>query len=415
MATNLQIDKERLWSSLMETAKIGGTAKGGIRRLTLSDEDKEVRDWFKAACEAEGLTVAIDALGNMFATRPGTDPDAAPIAFGSHLDTQPAGGKFDGILGVLAGLEAIRTMNAAGYQTRAPITLINWTNEEGARFAPAMMCSGVFSGEIPMEQALATKDNDGRVFGEELERIGYRGPETVGARSFAAFVELHIEQGPILEAEEKTIGIVTDGQGILWFDGTIVGQDCHAGTTPMPMRRDALVALAEMILAIEAIALDHAPSGHATVGEVFALPGSRNTIPGTTHFKADFRHPDRDALTHMEEDLHARVAAIAQKRNVTIDIRRVWRKDPIAFDPMVVEAVAASAQKNGFSARRIISGAGHDAFFMASTCPTGMIFVPCAGGISHNEEESATEDDCGAGAQVLLDTILRLDEALSGA
>ncbi|MCF3934293.1 Zn-dependent hydrolase [Acuticoccus sp. M5D2P5] len=409
MATNLRIDKERLWSSLMDSAQFGATAKGGIRRLTLSDEDKAVRDWFKAACEAEGMTVEIDALGNMFATRPGTDPDAAPISFGSHLDTQPAGGKFDGILGVLAGLEAIRTLNAAGYRTTAPLTLINWTNEEGARFAPAMMCSGVYAGEIGLDAALATTDNDGKTFGAELDRIGYRGTEPVGARRFGAYIELHIEQGPILEEEAKTIGIVTGGQGILWFDGTITGKDSHAGATPMTMRHDALAALAEVILAIEAIAFDHAPGGRATVGEVFALPGSRNTIPGTTRFKADFRHPDAAGLTAMEADLNARLAAIATRRKVEIDLTPVWRKDPIVFDPAIVGAVAAAAEKNGYAARDIISGAGHDAFYLASTCPTGMIFVPCAGGVSHNEEESTTEDECAAGAQVLLDTILEVD------
>ncbi|MBJ3774132.1 Zn-dependent hydrolase [Acuticoccus mangrovi] len=409
MSTNLKINPERLWSTLMETAQYGATPKGGVRRLTLSDEDKMVRDWFKTTCEAAGLAVSVDAIGNMFATRPGTDPSAPAIAFGSHLDTQPAGGKFDGILGVLAGLEAMRTLNEAGYETTHPLTLVNWTNEEGARFAPAMMCSGVYAGDLDMATMLAGTDRDGKSFGEELERIGYKGPETVGERRFKAFVELHIEQGPILEAEEKTIGVVTGGQGIVWLDGVITGRDSHAGTTPMPMRRDAMNALAEVALAIEAVALEFGPAGVGTLGEALVLPGSRNTIPGTTTFKADFRHPDAEALTAMEAAFTARCREIADGRKVEIDVTRIWRKDPIAFNSTIVEAVEAAAAANALPARRMISGAGHDAFYISGTCPTGMIFVPCWEGVSHNEEESATEADCGAGAQVLLDALLRLD------
>jgi len=408
MSTNLKIRPERLWSTLMETAAFGATAKGGIRRLALSDEDKLVRDWFRKACEAAGLTVSVDAIGNMFATRPGTDMSLPAVAVGSHLDTQPAGGKFDGILGVLAGLEAIRTLNDAGYQTRHPLTLVNWTNEEGARFAPAMMCSGVYAGELEAGPMLAGVDHEGRSFADELTRIGYRGTETVGERRFAAFVELHIEQGPLLEAAGETIGVVTGGQGLVWFDGEIIGRDSHAGTTPMPMRRDAMNALAALALALEEIANAHGPAGVGTMGETHVLPGSRNTIPGKATFKAEFRHPDAGDLTAMESALFARARAIAEERNVTIDVRRIWRKDPIRFDPRVVDAVEAAAMANALPYRRMISGAGHDAFYMASACPTGMIFVPCLEGISHNEEESATEADCGAGAQVLLDTLVKL-------
>lgn len=409
--TNLSIDGGRLWDSLMDTARFGATKKGGIRRLTLSDEDRAVRDWLKSACEALGLEVAVDEVGNMFATRPGTDPGRAPIAFGSHLDTQPAGGKFDGILGVLAGLEALRTMADAGYETAAPLTLVNWTNEEGARFAPAMMCSGVWAGDLDKDTMMAGTDRDGHVFSQELERIGYRGAEEIGTRRFGAFIELHIEQGPLLEAQEKTIGIVEGGQGIAWFDGTITGRDSHAGTTPMTMRRDAMAALAEVALAAETVALDHGPEGVATIGEVNVIPGSRNTIPGAATFKLDTRHPSASALSGMEEALRAKIDEIASRRGVAIDLSRVWRKDPLSFHQSVVEAVAAAAQKNGIAAKRMNSGAGHDAFYIASTCPTGMIFIPCAEGISHNEEESATEGDCAAGAQVLLDAILALDEA----
>ncbi|WP_420393702.1 Zn-dependent hydrolase [Acuticoccus sp.] len=408
MATNLRVDDARLWDALMETARFGATAKGGIRRLALSDEDRAVRDWFAAACADAGLALAVDAVGNMFATRAGTDPDAAPIAFGSHLDTQPAGGKFDGVLGVLAGLEAIRTLNDAGYETRRPLTLVNFTNEEGARFAPAMMASGVFAGELDREAILATVDRDGRSFGDELARIGYEGSEPAGERRFAAFVELHIEQGPILEDARETIGVVAGGQGLLWIDGTITGRDSHAGTTPMDKRRDSMTALAEVALAFEAIAKAHGPAGVGTMGDVTLIPGARNTIPGAATFRAEFRHPDGDTLTAMEAALGERLDDIKARRGVGITTTRL-RKDPIAFDPTVVAAVEAAAAQHGYKARRMTSGAGHDAFYVASTCPTAMIFVPCAGGISHNEEESATRTDCAAGAQVLLDAVLRLD------
>lgn len=408
MSTNLKINPERLWSTLMETARFGGTPKGGIKRLALSDEDKMVRDWFRDACEAAGLSVTVDGIGNMFATRPGTDPSLPAVAFGSHLDTQPAGGKFDGILGVLAGLEAIRTLADAGYETRHPLTLVNWTNEEGARFAPAMMCSGVYAGELDGAAMMAGVDREGASFGGELKRIGYQGEEAVGERRFAAFVELHIEQGPLLEASQEVIGVVTGGQGLLWFDGTITGRDSHAGTTPMKMRRDAMNALAEIALAIEAIANENGPAGVGTMGEAHVLPGSRNTIPGAATFKAEFRHPDGATLTRMEAALAARIKEIEAARSVSVDVQRIWRKDPVVFAPEVVDAVETAAKATGLPWRRMISGAGHDAFYLASTCPTGMIFIPCWEGISHNEEESATEADCGAGAQVLLDTILKL-------
>ncbi|WMS42449.1 Zn-dependent hydrolase [Acuticoccus sp. MNP-M23] len=403
---NLKIDGERLWDSLMETARFGALPLGGIRRLALSDEDRMVRDWFRSACEAADLTVTVDGVGNMFATRPGTNPAAKAVAFGSHLDTQPAGGKFDGILGVLAGLEAIRTLNDAGYVTEHPLTLVNFTNEEGARFSPAMMCSGVYSGDLPLAPVLAGVDGDGHTFEDELTRIGYAGDEPIGERRFHAFVELHIEQGPLLEAADETIGVVTGGQGLLWFDGTITGQDSHAGTTPMTLRRDAMTALAAVTLAIEDIARQHGPAGVGTVGEVRVLPGSRNTIPGTATFKAEFRHPDNDALSAMETELATRIAAIAAERRVTIETRRSFRKDPTTFDKLVVDAIESAAKD--LPHRKMISGAGHDAFYMASTCPTAMIFIPCKDGISHNELESATPGHCTAGGQILLDTILRL-------
>ncbi len=414
MGTNLSIDEARLWSTLMETARFGATPKGGIRRLTLSDEDRQVREWLREAAEAIGLSVTVDAMGNMFAVRPGKDASRPPIAFGSHLDTQPAGGKFDGILGVLAGLEVMRTLSDAGYETEAPFCLVNWTNEEGARFAPAMMSSGVWAGELDAESALSATDNEGRVFREELRRIGYEGGIPIGAVGFAAFLELHIEQGPVLEAEELVIGVVTGGQGILWWDMTVTGRDSHAGTTPMPMRRDAMAALSEITLLVERIALDNAPAGVGTVGEVQVLPGSRNTIPGTTHARGEFRHPDGETLKAMEARFLKEAGEIAARRNVEVDIRRIWLKEPVTFHPTCVEAVEGATKAAGYPYRKMISGAGHDAFYAASKAPTSMIFVPCKDGLSHNELEEAKREDCAAGAQVLLGALLALDEALSG-
>ena len=412
MASDLKIDSGRLWTALMETAAFGKTARGGIRRLALSDEDRMVREWFRSQCEAIGLEVAVDRIGNMFATRPGRDPDRAPIGFGSHLDTQPAGGKFDGVLGVLAGLEVMRTLHDAGFETDAPLTLVNWTNEEGARFTPAMLCSGVYFGELDAQKMLAGTDRDGNSFDGELERIGFKGDEPIGARSFGAFIELHIEQGPVLEAEERTIGVVTGGQGLLWYDGEITGRDSHAGTTPMPLRRDAMVALAEIALAVDRIARDHAPAGVGTIGQAEMLPGSRNTIPGFASFKGEFRHPDAGALTRMEQALAEAASEIEQRRQVDISINRIWRKDPVTFDESCIDAVETAAKDNGFPSRRMISGAGHDAFYVAGSGPTSMIFVPCKDGISHNELEDVKPEDCAAGAQVLLGAVLRLDRAL---
>ena len=409
MATNLRINGERLWSTLMETAEFGRTAKGGIRRLTLSPQDQKVREWFRAACEALGLAVTVDGMGTMFATRPGRDPQRLAIAFGSHLDTQPAGGKFDGVLGVLAGLEVMRTLAEASYESEAPLTLVNWTDEEGARFAPAMMASGVYAGELDIAAMMDSRDPDGVRFGDALDAIGYRGEEPVGRRRFAAFLELHIEQGPVLEANGETIGVVTGAQGVAWWNGEIVGRDSHAGTTPMPMRKDALVGLAELALACDRIARDHGPAGVCTIGRADVSPGSRNTVPGHVRCQGDFRHPDAAALTAMVAAVHEAARAIAGRRNLAIPIEEIWRKDPVVFDARCVAAVHAAAHETGLPFRQMLSGAGHDSCYVASTCPTAMIFVPCKDGISHNEEEWSEPDACAAGAQVLLGAILNLD------
>jgi N-carbamoyl-L-amino-acid hydrolase len=406
--TNLTIDSDRLWATLMETAEIGGTPKGGINRLTLTEEDRRVRDWFAQTVREAGLELGIDQMGTMYATRPGRDPSRKPIAMGSHLDTQPTGGKFDGVLGVLAGLEVLRTLNGAGIETEAPITLVNWTNEEGARFAPGMVASGVYAGEVDQAWAMERQDRDGVRFGDALDAIGYRGTEPVGERRFGAMVELHIEQGPILELEGKTIGVVTAAKGSIWADCRVLGRESHAGSTPMNVRRDALMAFAEFALASETVAPQNGPDGVATIGVVEALPASRNTIPGEVRFTLDYRHPDAEALDRMTRGIDEAASAIGSARRVDIQIERIWNKPPIAFDEQVCRAVETSAAELGLSHRTITSGAGHDAVLTASVVPTAMIFVPCKDGISHNEAESATKEDCAAGANVLLRTVLHL-------
>jgi N-carbamoyl-L-amino-acid hydrolase len=331
-----------------------------------------------------------------------------PVAFGSHLDTQPTGGKFDGVLGVLAGLEVMRTLADAGIETQAPLLLVNWTNEEGSRFAPAMMASAAYAGDFTTEEILAKRDAAGTTVAEALDALGYRDGETVGERRIGAFVELHIEQGPILEAEGKTIGVVEGGQGIAWFDGRVEGFESHAGTTPMPRRRDALLGLAEFALAAERIALAHGPSAVATIGEATIQAPSRNVVPGQVAFTVDTRDPRSATLDAMEAGLREAAAEIGERRRLSLVLERIWRKEPVPFDATVVAAVEAAAEGLGFSRRRIISGAGHDACNLAARVPSAMIFVPCKDGVSHNESESATQADCAAGADVLLQTVVRL-------
>jgi N-carbamoyl-L-amino-acid hydrolase len=411
-AHNLAISGQRLWDTLMDTARIGATAKGGINRLTLTDLDREVRDWFKAQAEALGCTVGVDDMGAMYARRKGRRDDVPPIALGSHLDTQPTGGKFDGTLGTLAALEVLRTLEAAGYETYAPIEIVNWTNEEGSRFAPALIASGVFGGIFERDWAYAQKDRDGVTFGEALEAIGYRGAERCGARMFSAFFELHIEQGPILEREDKDIGIVSGVQGVRWFDCTLVGRDAHAGTTPMPARRDALLGAARMIEAIDRIARSHAPLAVATVGVIEARPASRNVIPGETWFTIDLRHPDEATLENLETEIRAALAQTAADLRLDATLDRIWSQAPVPFHPRCIAAVTKAATLCGFSAREIVSGALHDAAYVSRVAPAGMIFVPCRDGISHNEEEFSSQEQCARGAQVLLQAVLEIDRQL---
>ena len=407
-ATHLAIDPKRLWSTILETAAIGGTAKGGICRLALSDEDRRVRDWLVAAMRDAGLEVGIDDMGTIYAVRPGRDMAKPPVAFGSHLDTQPTGGKFDGVLGVLAGLEVMRVLNDAAIETEAPLCLVNWTNEEGARFAPGMTASGVFAGEIDKDWALARTDRDGIRFGDALEGIGYRGSERAGERRFSAMVELHIEQGPILEEARQDIGVVTAAKGMIWSDARAVGRESHAGSTPMGLRRDALCAFAELVLGVERIARDEGPDGVATIGVADILPASRNTIPGEVRFTLEMRHPDLAALERMDAAADRLAAAIMKDRGVELSIERIWRKDPITFDRTVASTIRAAAEGLGYSCRDMTSGAGHDACLVASVAPTAMIFVPSQGGISHNEAEFTSSAECAKGANVLLHAVLAL-------
>ena len=412
-ATNLRIDPQRLWDTLMETAQIGATAKGGIKRLALSDEDRRVRDWFRMQCEHLGCTVGVDEVGTMFATRPGR-LDIPPICMGSHLDTQPTGGKFDGCLGVLAGLEVLRTLQALDYQTNAPIMLVNWTNEEGSRFSPAMLASGVFAGAFTADHARAQKDREGVSFGEALDAIGFRGAELAGARKIGAMFELHIEQGPILEDEAKTIGIVTGVQGIRWYEVTVTGQDAHTGATPMRLRKNALLGAARMIEAIESIAQAHAPDAVGAVGLIENRPNSRNVVPGEVFFCVDLRHPDDAVLTQMETQFRAALPDVLSPLKLTWNEKRVWESPAVRFDAEMIACVERGAAKCGYAARKIVSGAGHDAAYVARVAPTTMIFVPCKDGLSHNEAESTSFDECGAGAQVLLEAVLDYDRRFAG-
>jgi len=406
---NLTIDAQRLWDTLMETAEVGGTAKGGIKRLTLTDLDREIRDWFKAECESLGCTVVVDEVGNMFATRPGKRADVAPIAIGSHLDTQPTGGKFDGVLGVLGGLEVMRTLHALNYETNAPLMLVNWTNEEGSRFAPAMLGSGVYAGVFDTAFADSREDRQGVTFKEAIEAIGYRGPEKPGAVKFSAMLELHIEQGPILEAEGKTIGVVQGVQGMRWYEVTLTGREAHTGSTPMRLRKNALVGAARLVERIDAIAHEHAPDAVGTVGLLEVTPNSRNVIPGQVFFAVDFRHPQDAVLAAMEAKLGAAIAEVADALGLEAEHVKVWDSPPVKFDPGLIAAVRSGAEKAGFPHRDIISGAGHDAAYTARVAPTTMVFVPCEGGLSHNEAESTSFEECAAGAQVLLNALLEYD------
>ena len=366
---NLVINPQRLWDSLMETARFGATENGGIKRLTLSDEDKQVRDWFRRACEAVGCSVAVDDCGNMFARRPGRRNDLDPICMGSHLDTQPTGGKFDGVLGVLGALEVMRTMHDLGYETNAPIEIVNWTNEEGSRYAPAMLASGVFAKAFTRDFAYAREDRDGKRFDAELERIGYRGAEPVGGRRIGAMFELHIEQGPILEAEGKMIGVVLGVQGMRWYEVTVHGQAAHTGATPMQLRKNALLGAARMVEQIHAIAMRHAPNAVGTVGLMEVRPNSRNVVPGEVFFCVDLRHRDEGVLAGIGGGVPGRAGAGSGAAGPHLDEAMIWNSPAVNFDPELIACVREGATKAGYATRDMVSGAGHDAAYVARSRP----------------------------------------------
>ena len=403
---NLRINGERLWDSLMQMARIGPGIAGGNNRQTLTDADAEGRAVFARWCEEAGCTMGVDEMGTMFATRAGEDPDALPVYVGSHLDTQPTGGKFDGVLGVLGALECVRTMNDLGIRTRHPIVITNWTNEEGARFAPAMLASGVFAGVHTLDYAYGRRDLEGKPFGEELARIGWKGAEPVGARRMHAYYELHIEQGPILEAEGKSIGVVTHCQGLWWLEFTLTGREAHTGSTPMTMRVNAGLAMARIFEMVQEVAMAAQQGAVGGVGQVTFAPNSRNVLPGRVVFTVDIRSPDQVKLDRMRAEIESRAAAICADLGVGCAVEAVGHFDPVTFAPELVANVRKAAEKLGLSHMDLISGAGHDACWAARVAPATMVMCPCVGGLSHNEAEEISPEWAAAGTDVLFHAVL---------
>ena len=405
---NLRIDSARLWDALGEMALIGPGVAGGCNRQTLTDADSAGRHLFADWCKAAGMSLGVDTMGNMFATRAGTDPEALPVYMGSHLDTQPTGGRYDGVLGVLGALEVVRSLNDTGVQTKHPIVVTNWTNEEGARFAPAMLASGVFAGLHSQEYAYNRTDMAGKRFGDELARIGWVGTEVVGARKMQAMIELHIEQGPILEAEGKEIGVVTHGQGLWWLEITLTGRDAHTGSTPMNMRVNAGLGMARITERVHQIAMSHQPAAVGAVGQVQVFPNSRNVIPGKVVFTVDIRSPDQAKLDAMRAEVERAAQAVAAELGLGCAIEAVGHFDPVTFDAGLVKVVRGAAERLGLRHMDIISGAGHDACWINRVAPTVMIMCPCVGGLSHNEAEEITPAWAAAATDVMLQTVLQV-------
>jgi len=410
IASNFKINCDRLWETIMEMAKIGPGIAGGNNRQTLTDEDAKGRALFQKWCDEANLSMGIDKMGTMFARREGTDPDALPVYVGSHLDTQPTGGKYDGILGVLGGLELIRSLDDMNIKTKHPIVLVNWTNEEGTRFAPPMMASGVFAGVHTLDWAYAKEDSDGKKFGDELKRIGWIGDEEVGSRKMKAFFELHIEQGPILESEGKDIGVVSRGQGLNWLQVTLTGRESHTGSTPMPMRRNAGLGMAKITSLVHEIAMSHQPDAVGAVGHCDVYPNSRNIIPGKVVFTIDFRSPSFDTQDDMERRLHEGAKEICNNLDLELEIEKVGHFDPVTFDEGCVSTIRRAAERLGYSHRDIISGAGHDACWINKVAPTAMVMCPCVDGLSHNEAEDISQDWAVAGSNVLFHAVLETAE-----
>ncbi|WP_321949241.1 Zn-dependent hydrolase [Paraburkholderia sp. J10-1] len=402
----LKINSDRLWQSLMDMAKVGATAKGGVRRLALTEADTAGRALFETWCRDAGLTLSVDRVGNLFARRAGRSEDAAPVASGSHLDTQPEGGRFDGVYGVLSALEVIRTLNDAGIETERPLEIVVWTNEEGARFTPAMLGSAAFTGAMALHSALESRDAAGTSVAEALRASGYAGERAVPGTVFDAYFEAHIEQGPVLEESGVPVGVVTGGQAIRWLDVRVTGQAAHAGTTPMQYRKDALFAAADMAGELESIVVDFFPQGLATIGEWQIPNASRNTIAGDVAFTVDLRHPHDSAIADMETEVRARFGSVATRRGVSVEISQHWVSPATPFDLACVDAVQRAVDALDYPNQRIISGAGHDAIHLAKYCPTAMVFIPCVGGLSHNEAEDALPTDVARGADVLLHAML---------
>jgi len=410
---NIRINADRLWDSLMEMAKIGPGIAGGCNRQTLTDEDAQARGLFQEWCEDADATMGLDQMGNMFFQIDGSDPDALPVYVGSHLDTQPTGGKYDGVLGVLGGLEIIRTIKDHGIKTKHPIVVTNWTNEEGTRFAPAMVSSGVFAGVYTQEWAYNLADSDGKKFDDELERIGWRGEEKTGSRKMHAFFELHIEQGPILEAEGKDIGVVTHGQGLRWIECVVTGKESHTGSTPMPMRKNAGRGLARITELVHDIAMKHQPNSVGAIGHIDVYPNSRNVIPGKVVFTIDFRSHIQETLDALLEEFYARAPELCKQIDVSLECEIIGSFDPPAFDEQCVKAIRTAAEALGYSHMNIVSGAGHDACRINLVAPTAMVMCPCVDGLSHNEAEEITKDWANAGADVLLHAVLKTAEIVT--
>ncbi len=406
MTEGLRVNGDRLWDSLMQMARIGATEKGGVCRLALTDLDRESRDLLTDWAADEGCSRTVDPMGNMFFRRPGRNPNGKPVGSGSHLDTQPTGGKFDGVYGVLAAMEVIRTLNDAKIETELPVEMVVWTNEEGARFPPSMIGSAVYAGAFDLAYGHSRADLEGLTIGGELERIGYLGEPLAEDHGFSAFFETHIEQGPILEDLEKTIGIVTGVQGVQWYDATVVGEESHAGPTPMASRRDALRGAGELIGRLYSVAEDSGFAARLTVGEFRTYPGSRNTVPSRVEFTVDLRHPDTRTYDELHNQLIATVEQFDREAMVDAEINRIFSSPPIEFDQSCIDAVRASAEKCGYSTNAMFSGAAHDAVYMSKVAPTSMIFIPCDGGVSHNETENTSSEFCEAGANTLLHSVI---------
>ncbi len=407
---NLRINADRLWDSIHEMAEIGPGVAGGNNRQTLTDEDGEGRRLFRKWCEEAGLAMGVDRMGTMFAMREGADPEALPVYVGSHLDTQPTGGRYDGVLGVLGGLEVIRTLNDLGIRTKHPIVVTNWTNEEGTRFAPAMLASGVFAGVHDLDWAYARQDARGLRFGDELERIGWKGDEEVGARKIKAFFELHIEQGPILEDEGIDIGVVTHGQGLWWLQVTLTGKDAHTGSTPMPKRRNAGLGMARITELVHEVAMDYQPEAVGAIGHMEVHPNSRNVIPGKVVFTIDIRSPNEEVLNEMRARIEDGIATICDALDIGFEVEAVGHFDPVTFDEGCVTAIRSAAERLGYSHRDIVSGAGHDACWINRVAPTAMVMCPCVDGLSHNEAEEISKEWAAAGADVLFHAVVETAE-----